>query len=39
MAFLMIAIKTILTKMMKTNIILEKKSKFDPWQVLLELNS
>ena len=35
MAFVMIAIKTILTKMMKTNIFLEKKSKFEPWQVFV----
>ena len=31
MAFSMVVIQTILMKMMKTNIILEKKSKFDPW--------
>ena len=35
MAFVTIVIQTILMKMMKTNIILEKKSKFDPWQVFV----
>ena len=36
MAFVMVVIQTILMKMMKTNIIPEKKSKFDPWTFFVD---
>ena len=35
MVLMMIVIQTILMKIMRTNIILEKRNKYDPWQVFV----